>query len=110
MSDETAKLDGTEACCSDPACDGLACKKPEQPITRDQATSLVGRHVLVVLEDIIAAHQAVLEDPTKSEVQKANARLVSAAAQAIGKPLFVVVKLADRPRILRPDRAIRVVR
>lgn len=83
---------------------------PEQPITRDQATAMVGKHVLVVLEDIITAHQAVLADEAKSETAKANARLVIASAQAIGSPLFQVVKHVERPRILRPERSIRIVR
>ena len=52
----------------------------------------------------------VLADETKSETQKANAQLVIAAAQGFGRPLFQVVKVADRPRILRPERSIRVVR
>jgi hypothetical protein len=84
--------------------------EPEKLITRDQATQLVGRHMLVLLEDVIAAHEAVLADPAKSETQKANARLVIATAQGFGKPLFLVVKAAERPRILRPERSIRVVR
>lgn len=82
----------------------------EQRITTEQATAMVGRHVLVLLEDIIAAHEAVLADAAKSEVQKDNARLVIASSKAFGAPLFRVVKVAERPRILRPDRALRVVR
>jgi hypothetical protein len=100
----------TEVCCGNPKCDGVGCKKAEQAITRDQAAVLVGRHMLVVLEDVIAAHQLVLDDPTATEVSKANAQLVIAAAQGFGRPLFQVVKVAERPRILRPQRSIRVVR
>jgi hypothetical protein len=84
--------------------------EPVLPITRDQATAIVGRHVLVLLEDVIAAHEAVLADEKKTETQKANARLVIAAAQGFGRPLFAVVKAAERPRILRPDRSLRIVR
>ena len=80
------------------------------PITRDQATAMVGRHMLVVLEEVIAAHEAVVLDEAKSEHQKADARLVIAAAQAFGRPLFHVVKAAEKPRILRPERSIRIVR
>lgn len=84
--------------------------EPEQVITRDQATAMVGKHVLVVLEEIIAAHQAVLADETKTETAKGNARLIIASAQGIGSPLFQVVKHVERPRILRPERSIRIVR
>ncbi len=84
--------------------------EPEHPITRDQATAMVGKHVLALLEDVIKAHGLVLEDVARSEVAKANARLVIASAQGIGAPLYQVVKLAERPRILRPDRAICIVR
>lgn len=100
----------TDTCCGDPKCDGQGCKAPVPAITRDQATALVGKTVLAKLEDIIAAHEAVLADPEKSETQKANARLVIASAQGFGKPLYLVVKATGRPRILRPQRSIRVVR
>lgn len=99
-----------EECCGNPKCDGVACKPKRERITRDQATSLVGRHLLVALEDVLAAHELVLKDDGADEVAKANARLVVASAQAIGRPLYVLVKAAERPRILRPERAIRVVR
>jgi hypothetical protein len=82
----------------------------EDAITSDQATALVGKHILVVLEDVIHAHEAVVLDAEKSEVQKANARRVIAAAQGFGRPLYAVVKTAERPRILRPERSIHVVR
>lgn len=102
--------DQVEGCCGNPNCDGAGCRKPEQPMTQDQATRLIGRHVLGVLEEVITAHEAVLADDKKSEAQKANARLVIATAQGFGRPLYQVVKLAERPRILRPERSIRVVR
>ncbi len=79
-------------------------------ITSDQATEMVGKHLLALLEQIMEAHKAVLDDPAKSEIQKENARLVIAAAQGIGRPLFHVVKIAGRPRILRQERSIRLVR
>ena len=84
--------------------------QPEVELTQDQATGLVGRHVLVLLEEVIGAHQLVLDDERASEVRKGNARLVIAAAQGLGRPLFHLVRLADRPRILRPERSIKVVR
>jgi hypothetical protein len=82
----------------------------EQAITNEQATGLVGKHLLAVLEEIITAHEAVVLDAAKSETQRANARLVIAAAQGFGRPLYHVVKVATRPRILRPERSIHFVR
>ncbi len=79
-------------------------------VTRDQATALVGRHLLVTLEDILHAHEGVVDDATKTETQKANARLIISTAQGFGRPLWHVVKAAERPRILRPERSIRIVR
>jgi hypothetical protein len=81
-----------------------------KPLSRDHATVMVGKHLLVVLEDIIKAHEAVVLDEKKTDIQKADARLVIAAAQGFGRPLFTVIKAAERPRILRPERAIRIVR
>jgi hypothetical protein len=82
----------------------------EEAITTEQATALVGKHLLVVLEDVIHAHEAVVLNAAKSEIRKGNARLVIAAAQGFGRPLYHVVKVAARPRILRPERSIHVVR
>lgn len=87
-----------------------ATPEPEVVITQDQATGLVGKSVLVLLEEVIKAHELVLADEKASEVRKGNARLVIAAARGLGRPLFHLVKLADRPRILRPERSIKVVR
>ena len=100
----------TEACCGNPTCDGQGCKKPDVAITQDQAAAVVGKHLLVVLEDVIAAHRVVLDAADASETRKANARLVIAAAQGFGRPLFHVVKAAETPRILRPERSLRIVR
>ena len=80
------------------------------PLTRDQATAMVGKHVLVVLEEIIAAHEAVVLDAAKTADQKSDARLVIAAAQAFGRPLFHVVKAAEKPRVFRPSSVIRIAR
>jgi hypothetical protein len=80
------------------------------PLTRDQATAMVGKHVLVVLEEIIKAHELVALDETKSQRQKDDARLVIAAAQAFGRPLFHVVKAAEKPRVFRPSSVIRIAR
>lgn len=85
-------------------------EQAEQVITREQATAMVGKHVLALLEDVIAAHEAVLADPGRSDTAKGNARLVIASAQGIGAPLYQVVKHFERPRILRPERSIRIVR
>lgn len=89
-------------------------KPTEQPkverITTEQATALVGKHVLVALEQVIAAHEAVLEDPKATEERKANATLLIAAAKGLGRPLYHVVKLAETPRILRPSRSLRIAR
>ncbi|MBK9446192.1 MAG: hypothetical protein IPO00_08890 [Betaproteobacteria bacterium] len=85
-------------------------KPPEVVISQDQATVMVARHLLVVLEDVISAHEAVLNAPDATETAKANARLVVAAAGGIGRPLYMVAKAAARPRILRPERSIRIAR
>jgi hypothetical protein len=77
----------------------------EEAITRDQATELVGKHLLVVLEDIIKSRETILADDEKTDTQKANARLVLAAAQGFGRPLFQVVKAVTRPLILRSSRS-----
>lgn len=82
----------------------------EQAITQDQATAMVGRHVICLLEDVIKAHEAVVLDAEKTDIQKANARLVIAASQAFGRPLFHIIKAVEKPRILRPERLIRIVR
>jgi hypothetical protein len=82
----------------------------EQSLTQDQATAMVGKHVLVALEDVINAHELVVKDESASEVAKANARMVIAAATAFGRPLYAVVKAAEKPRILRVQRSIRLVR
>jgi hypothetical protein len=84
--------------------------EPEQAITQDQATATVGRHVLVALEDVINAHELVAKDEKATETARANARLIIAAASAFGRPLFAVVKMAEKPRILRPQRSMRLVR
>lgn len=83
---------------------------PEQELTQDQTTALVGRHLLVALEDVINAHELVLKDETKSETSKANARRVIAAAGGFGRPLLQVVKAAEKPLILRPTRSLRLAR
>lgn len=99
-----------DAYCGNPKCHGADCKAAEQAITRDQATQLVGRNMLVFLEDVIAAHQAAADASDATEVGKANARLVVEVAKSFGRPLYQVVKAIERPRILRPERSIRIAR
>lgn len=87
-------------------------RPPETPqaMTRDQALALVGRHLLAKLEDVMAAHKAVVADESADEVRKGNARLVIGAAEGLGRLLWRIVKGAERPRILRPERSLRIVR
>jgi hypothetical protein len=84
--------------------------EPTPPLTRDQAFRLVGSHVLNILEEVIEAHKIASAAETSTEIERENAKLIIAAAGSIGAPLFKLVKLAERPRILRPERSLKVAR
>lgn len=85
-------------------------KEAPEPINRDRALSIVGRHVLAKLEDVMAAHQAVADDAQADKVRRENAKLVIGAARGLGLFVWRVVKAAERPRILRSPGRLRIVR
>lgn len=94
-------------------CTPASSRPPREPVTLDAARVHVARIMIGVLEDAIAATTSELEAAIakgKDGADEQEGRNVLAAAAELRASLVATVQRLERPRILRPDRGIKVVR
>lgn len=96
-----------DQCCGDPRCDGAACRRGERVLTLDEARAQVARANAASLRRTISE---VLGMPSDTDAARQNKELVVRAAKELHDSVLAHARRFERPRVLRPDRRVRVVR
>lgn len=125
MSYDTTSEHGMEPCCSDKSCDACKCKviddersteralREERVLTRDEARAQVCRSIAEMLVQSIEATEEELKKAIDAgqvgNAEKTGALIVQAARE-MREMMIATARKLDRPRILRPERSMKVIR
>jgi hypothetical protein len=80
-----------------------------EPMTAQQAKARVARGVAAILDKMIAASDLTVAAIAEG-VAKENEQKMTAAAKVLRSMLLVTAKRMERPKILQPRRALKVLR
>jgi hypothetical protein len=97
-------------------CDGELVKvdeqvrEPAEPLTLDQARSSLAASMIRALQATIVQEVHRVQSPGLDLVEVENGKLMCRAAAELILSLQHAAKQFDRPRILRPERRVRIIR
>jgi hypothetical protein len=88
-------------------------EREERVLTMDEARAQVCRSLALMLTKSIADTEAELKkakDAGQNGIPEETGRRIVAAARELGVQLINTARKLDRPRILRPERSLKIVR